>query len=69
MIGLTAGDISVEGETAFYSYRGEGGKHGRRELPQPAYQALCATLGDAGLSLAAMERGASVRQPGASQRG
>ena len=26
VIGLTAGDISIEGETAFYSYRGKGGK-------------------------------------------
>ena len=29
VIGLTAGDISIEGETAFYSYRGKGGKRGR----------------------------------------
>jgi site-specific recombinase XerD len=28
VIGLTAGDISIEGETAFYSYRGKGGKRG-----------------------------------------
>jgi integrase len=28
VIGLTAGDISVEGDTAFYSYRGKGGKRG-----------------------------------------
>jgi site-specific recombinase XerD len=49
VIGLTAGDISVEGDTAFYSYRGKGGIRGRRELPRPAYAALCATLGDAGL--------------------
>jgi len=34
VIGLTAGDISVEGDTAFYSYRGKGGKRGRRELPR-----------------------------------
>jgi integrase len=26
VIGLTAGDLSIEGETAFYSYRGKGGK-------------------------------------------
>src|ERR1035437_2403810 len=32
VIGLTAGNISIEGETAFYSYRGKGGKVGRREL-------------------------------------
>jgi site-specific recombinase XerD len=39
VIDLTAADISVEGETAFYSYRGKGGKRGRRELPRPAYEA------------------------------
>lgn len=69
IIGLTAGDISVEGETAFYSYRGKGGKRGRRELPRPAYEALCATLDDAGLSLAEMDPTASLWQAGASPRG
>ena len=49
VLGLTAGDISLEGDTAFYSYRGKGGKRGRRELPRPAYEALQATLADAGL--------------------
>ena len=69
VIGLTAGDISIEGETAFYSYRGKGGKRGRRELPRPAYAALCATLGDAGLALAAMDPSASLWQAGAGTRG
>jgi integrase/recombinase XerC len=69
VIGLTAGDISVEGETAFYSYRGKGGKRGRRELPRPAHEALCATLGDAGLSLLQMEPSASLWQAGAGIRG
>ena len=69
VIGLTAGDITVEGETAFYSYRGKGGKRGRRELPRPAYEALCATLSDAGLSLAQMEPSASLWQAGAGVRG
>jgi site-specific recombinase XerD len=69
VIGLTAGDISVEGETAFYSYRGKGGKRGRRELPRPAYEALCATLGDAGLSLAEMQPSASLWQAGTGPRG
>ncbi|HVA84714.1 MAG TPA: tyrosine-type recombinase/integrase [Candidatus Saccharimonadales bacterium] len=69
VIGLVAGDISVEGETAFYSYRGKGGKRGRRELPRPAYEALCATLADAGLSLAMMDLGASLWQAGAGSRG
>jgi integrase/recombinase XerC len=69
VIGLTAGDISVEGDTAYYSYRGKGGKRGRRELPRPAYEALCATLGDARLSLAEMEPTASLWQAGAGVRG
>jgi site-specific recombinase XerD len=69
VLGLTAGDISIDGETAFYSYRGKGGKRGRRELPEPAYEALRATLTDAGLSLATMEPGASLWQAGAGPRG
>jgi integrase/recombinase XerC len=69
VIDLTAGDISVEGETAFYAYRGKGGKRGRRELPRPAFEALCATLGDAGLSLAEMEPDASLWQAGVGGRG
>jgi integrase/recombinase XerC len=69
VIGLTAGDINVEGDTAFYSYRGKGGKRGRRELPRPAYEALCATLSDAGLSLTDMDPSASLWQAGAGSRG
>ena len=68
VIGLTAGDISLEGETAFYNYRGKGGKRGRRELPRPAYEALCATLSDAGLSLANMAPSASLWRAGAGER-
>jgi integrase/recombinase XerC len=69
VIGLTAGDISLEGETAFYCYRGKGGKRGRRELPRPAYEALCATLSDAGLSLAHMASPTSLWQAAAGTRG
>jgi integrase/recombinase XerC len=69
VISLTAGDISIEGETAFYSYRGKGGKRGRRELPHPAYKALCATLADARLELGSMHKGASLWQAGAGVRG
>ncbi len=69
VLGLTAGDISVEGGTAFYRYRGKGGKRGRRELPRPAYEALRATLSDAGLALADIAPSASLWQAGASVRG
>ena len=40
VINLKAGNITTEGDRAFYTYRGKGGKTGRRELPQPAYQAM-----------------------------
>ncbi len=60
VIGLQAGDISLEGETAFYAYRGKGGKRGRRELPHPAYEAILRTLADAGAELATMEPEASL---------
>ena len=69
MVGLTAGDISLEGETVFYAYRGKGGKRGRRELPRPAYEALCATLADAGLELGSMAKDASLWQAAAGVRG
>jgi integrase len=62
VIGLRAGDLSLEGETAFYSYRGKGGKRGRRELPRPAYEAITRTLEDAGKELAAMDPEASLWQ-------
>ena len=69
VLGLHAGDISIEGETAFYAYRGKGGKRGRRELPRPAYEAIRATLGDAGLDLASMNPAESLWQAGAGVRG
>jgi integrase/recombinase XerC len=41
---MTAGDLSFENDLCFYSYRGKGGKAGRRELPRPAVDALRAAL-------------------------
>jgi integrase/recombinase XerC len=69
VFGLTAGDISLEGETAFYRYRGKGGKAGRRELPRPAYEALQATLSDVRLSVAELDPAASLWQAGAGPGG
>jgi integrase len=62
VLGLKARDLSVEGETAFYSYRGKGGKTGRRELRRPAYEAIRATLADAGKDLATMAPDESLWQ-------
>ena len=69
VIGLTAGDLSLEGETVFYSYRGKGGKRGRRELPRPAYAAILRTLADAGKELATMDPEVSLWQAGAGPSG
>ena len=69
MINLTAGNITVEGETAFYAYRGKGGKRGRRELPRPAYVALLVTLADAAKSLSGMRPDESLWQAGGGARG
>src|SRR5664280_1158472 len=69
VLNLTAGDLSIEGETAYYAYRGKGGKTGRRELPRPAYEAMCATLADCGKVLAAMDSSESLWQAGAGPRG
>jgi len=69
VIGLTGGDISLDGETPYFGYRGKGNKRGRRELPRPAYAALCATLADAGLDLASMDPAASLWQAAAGSRG
>jgi site-specific recombinase XerD len=69
VLGLRARDLSVEGETAFYSYRGKGGKRGRRELPRPAVEAIRATLADAGKDLATMAPDESLWQAGVSVSG
>jgi integrase len=53
VIGMTAGSISNEA-TIYYSYRGKGGKTGKRELPRPAYEAICVWLDCVGKSLATM---------------
>jgi len=40
VLNLTAGNIELEGDVAFYQYRGKGGKRRRRELPQPCLEAI-----------------------------
>jgi integrase len=51
---MTAGDLSFDDGTCFYSYRGKGGKTGRRELPRPALDALRAGLVAFGKDLAVL---------------
>jgi len=51
---MTAGDLSFENGVCFYSYRGKGGKNGRREFPKPALDALRAALTAFGKDLGVM---------------
>ena len=54
VLGMKAGDLSVEGERIYYTYRGKGGKQGRRELPNPVVEAIRAALIAFGLDLTTM---------------
>jgi integrase len=59
VLGMTAGCISPE-DSVFYSYRGKGGKTGKRELPQPAFKAIEEWLACTGRSLETLEPSASL---------
>src|SRR5713101_5869083 len=54
VLNMTAGDISLEGSSAYYRYRAKGGKTGRRELPLPAFQAIQVALAAWGINLETM---------------
>lgn len=54
VLGLRAADLIPEGAEVFYSYQGKGGKAGRRELPQPEYQAIVQSLAAWGKTLDAI---------------
>jgi site-specific recombinase XerD len=66
---LTAGDLTVEDETVYYSYVGKGGKRGRRELPRPAYEAIGRSLAAFGMSLESMPVDASLWRSTTADRG
>ena len=55
LLNLKAGDLTQEEAAIYYSYRGKGGKHGKRELPQPALQAIQQALDALGKNLATTE--------------
>jgi len=60
IIGMQAGNLILDGDSAYYTYRGKGGKQGHRELPQPALDAIRASLGAFGKDLATMPRDESL---------
>ncbi len=69
VINLRAGDLSLEDDVAYYQYVGKGHRTGRRELPRPAYEAIRASLADAGKDLATIAPEASLWQAGAGPQG
>ena len=40
VLNLKAGDLTQDGDAVLFSYRGKGGKQGKREMPQPAFWAI-----------------------------
>ena len=60
VLNLTSGDLSFEDGRCWYSYRGKGGKRGKRELPEPTFVALTLALSAYELDLAAMPPVASL---------
>jgi integrase/recombinase XerC len=54
VLGMKTGNLIIEGDRTYYTYRGKGGKRGRRELPQPALNAIRAALKAFGKELATM---------------
>lgn len=69
VLSLKAGNIATEDGRPFYTYRGKGGKRGRRELPWPAYDAIRQTLVDVGKELTTLEPEESLWQAGAGEKG
>ena len=54
VIGMKAGNLILNGDRAYYTYRGKGGKQGHRELPQPALNAIRASLAAFGKDVTTM---------------
>jgi integrase/recombinase XerC len=54
VMGLKVQNLVREGDAVMYTYRGKGGKTGKRELPGPAYEAIVAALAAWGKDLTSM---------------
>lgn len=59
VLNLSAGDI-IRGDPAYYTYRGKGGKKGKRELPKPALAAIDVALSAWGKALDGMAPNESI---------
>ena len=57
---MVRGDLTNDSDRVFYSYRGKGGKQGKRELPRPAYDAITQQLAAWGKDISAMDKNESL---------
>src|SRR3990170_8953129 len=69
VLNMVAGDLTQEDGVVWYRYRGKGNRHGKRELPEPAYVALTAALSAFGRDIATMPPDASLWPSSAGDRG
>ena len=60
VLNLKARDLTQEGDAVLYSYRGKGGKYGKRELPEPAFRAVQQALEAFGKDLATLKPNESL---------
>ncbi len=60
VLNLKLDDVTIEDGRVWYRYRGKGGKNGKRELPQPAYDAAVLALSAFGWDIADMPPHASL---------
>ncbi len=60
VLNLKARDIIQTSGVVLYTYRGKGGKQGKRELPMPAFEAIRAELAAWGKDLGTMEADESI---------
>ena len=54
VLGMTAGSLAEGGGAIYYTYRGKGGKAGKRELPRPAFEAIQTWLASQAKNLTTM---------------
>src|SRR5205823_7724548 len=69
VMNLKAKDIVRDGSQVFYTYRGKGGKTGKRELPTPAYEAIVTALAAWNKALVTMRTDESLWPSAGSERG
>ena len=69
VMNLKAKDLVRDGSQVFYTYRGKGGKTGKRELPMPAYEAIVSALAAWDKDLAMMRPDESLWPSGGAGRG